>query len=237
MVDLDDLLDQRRARVEPGVGGEHAGGVGQQHEDVGIDEVSHQRRQAVVVTEADLVVGDGVVLVDDGYDPELEQAPQSAPRLEVLASLHEVERGDEHLAGDQIVAGELVAVHLHQPALAHRGHRLQGDRVTRPLRATQTERGKPRADRTAADDHDLVTHRHRRGDLTAELGDRVACDLTVFVGDRRRADLDDDDHASTPFPFDRVLNPGPTRSPRRVSRRSMPRVDHASATVPRARRW
>ena len=128
-------------RVEPGIGGEHAGRVGEQHEDVGVDEVGHERGQPVVVAEPDLVVGDGVVLVHDRHHPELEQAPQRAPRLQVLAALHEVERGDQHLPGDQAVAGELVAVHLHQPALAHRGHRLQGDRVTRPL-ARRRDRGR-----------------------------------------------------------------------------------------------
>ena len=51
--------------VEPGVGGEQAGRVGEQHQQVGADQVGDERGQAVVVAEADLVVGDGVVLVDD----------------------------------------------------------------------------------------------------------------------------------------------------------------------------
>ena len=37
VVDLDDLLDERRRRVEPGVGGEQPGGVGEQHQQVGVD--------------------------------------------------------------------------------------------------------------------------------------------------------------------------------------------------------
>ena len=65
VVDLDDLLDQRRRGVEARVGGEEARRVGEQHEEVGVDQVRDQRREAVVVAEADLVVGDGVVLVDD----------------------------------------------------------------------------------------------------------------------------------------------------------------------------
>ena len=73
VVDLDDLLDERRRRVEPGVGGEQAGRVGEQHEQVGADEVGDEGGEAVVVAEADLVVGDGVVLVDDGHDAEVEQ--------------------------------------------------------------------------------------------------------------------------------------------------------------------
>ena len=74
VVDLDDLLDERGVRIEPGIGGEHTGGVGEQHEHVGIDEVSDQRGQPVVVAEADLVVGDGVVLVHHRHHTELEQS-------------------------------------------------------------------------------------------------------------------------------------------------------------------
>ena len=47
--------------------------VGQQHQRVGVHEVRDQRREPVVVAEPDLVGGDGVVLVDDRHDAELEQ--------------------------------------------------------------------------------------------------------------------------------------------------------------------
>ena len=53
--------------VEAGIGGEQAGRVGEQHQQVGADEVGDEGGDAVVVAEADLVVGDGVVLVDDRH--------------------------------------------------------------------------------------------------------------------------------------------------------------------------
>ncbi len=84
-------------------------------------EVGHERGDAVVVAEADLVVGDGVVLVDDRHHPELEQPQQRAAGVEVLAALDEVEGGEQHLAGHQAVAAELVVVDLHEAALADRG--------------------------------------------------------------------------------------------------------------------
>ena len=46
LVDLDDLLDQRGRLVEPGIGGEQAGRVGEQHEQVGAEEVGDQSRRA-----------------------------------------------------------------------------------------------------------------------------------------------------------------------------------------------
>ncbi len=197
VIDLDDLLDERGAGVEAGIGGEHAGRVGEQHERVGADEVGHQGGQAVVVAEADLVVGDGVVLVHDGHHAQLEQAQQRAAGLEVLAPLHEVERGQQHLAGHQVVGAERVVVDLHQPALTHRRDRLQGDRVTGSAAAAQAERGQPGRDGPRADHHHLVAVGAQLGDLGAELGDGALLDDALAVGERRRADLGDDDHHPT----------------------------------------
>ena len=61
-----------------------AGRVGEQHEQVGGDQVGDERGQAVVVAEADLVVGDGVVLVDDRHHAEVEQPAEGAAGVQVL---------------------------------------------------------------------------------------------------------------------------------------------------------
>ena len=98
VVDLDDLLDERRRRVEPRVGGEEPGRVGEEHEQVGGEQVGDERGQAVVVAEADLVVGDGVVLVDHRHHAEVEEAPERGAGVEVLLADREVERGEQHLA-------------------------------------------------------------------------------------------------------------------------------------------
>ena len=50
--------------------------VGEQHQRVGPDQVRHEGGQPVVVAEADLVRGDGVVLVDDGHHAEVQQPVQ-----------------------------------------------------------------------------------------------------------------------------------------------------------------
>ena len=60
-------------------------------------QVGDERGDAVVVAEADLVVGDGVVLVDHRHDAELEQPPQRAPGVQVLLADAEVERRQQHL--------------------------------------------------------------------------------------------------------------------------------------------
>ena len=116
MVDLDDLLDQRGVRVEPGIGGEQPGRVGEEHEQVGGHEVGDERGQAVVVAEADLVVGDGVVLVDDRHHPEVEQPAERGAGVQVLLADHEVERREQDLAAHQAVGGQGRLVDPHQAA-------------------------------------------------------------------------------------------------------------------------
>ena len=190
-VDLDDLLDQRGRRVEARVGGEQPGGVGEQHQQVGVDQVGDQGGQPVVVAEADLVVGDGVVLVHDGQHAELEQPLQGRPGVQVLLADDEVERGEQHLAGDEAVLGQHPVVDPHQPALAHRRDRLEGDRVLRPAPG-QIDRRQPGGDRARRDRHDAVALGPQLGHLGAELGDGRLVDRAVVVGDGRRADLGDD---------------------------------------------
>ena len=89
-----------------GIGGEEPGGVGEQHQHVGGDEVRHERGEAVVVAVADLVVGDGVVLVDDRDHAEVEEAPHRLARVEVLRRDAEVVGREQHLAGDETVLAE-----------------------------------------------------------------------------------------------------------------------------------
>ena len=124
-VDLDDLLDQRRVLVEAGIGGEQPGGVGEQHEHVGLHEVRHERGEPVVVAVADLVVGHGVVLVDDGNHPEIEQAAQGVARVQVLRAHAEVVRGEQHLAREEPVPAQDPADARHEQRLPDRGDGLE----------------------------------------------------------------------------------------------------------------
>ncbi len=66
------------------VGGVEAVHVGQQHEHVGAHAVGDERGDPVVVAVTDLVVGDGVVLVDDRHDAEFEQPGRALREVEVL---------------------------------------------------------------------------------------------------------------------------------------------------------
>jgi hypothetical protein len=54
--------------------------VGQDDQGIGLDQVGHQGAQRVVVAELDLVVDDGVVLVDDRDDPRPSRSAGSSGR-------------------------------------------------------------------------------------------------------------------------------------------------------------
>ena len=141
--------------VETRIGGEHARRVGEQDEQVGVHEMGDEGRETIVVAEPDLVVGDGVVLVDDGHGAELEQPRERLAGVEVLAALDEVVRNEQHLRGHQPVRREDVVVGAHQAALPGRGERLQRGRVGRTL--LQPERRRlPRTPRRSS-------RRRRRG--------------------------------------------------------------------------
>ena len=69
---MSDALSSRRSAVR-------TPSVSVAARDVGPHEVGHEGGEAVVVAEADLVVRDGVVLVDQGHHAELEQALEGGP--------------------------------------------------------------------------------------------------------------------------------------------------------------
>jgi hypothetical protein len=129
--------------------------------------VRHQGGQAVVVAVADLVVGDGVVLVDDGDHAEVEEAAQRLARVQVLRPHAEVVGREQHLACEQPVPTEDRAEPLHQSRLTDRRHRLQRADVGRPR--PHPERREPGGDRARAHQHDLVPVGARSGDLATEL--------------------------------------------------------------------
>ena len=154
-VDLDDLLDERRLGVEARVGGEQAAGVGEQDEQVGADEVRHERGEPVVVAVADLVVGDGVVLVDDGHDAELEQSLHRLAGVEVLRAVAEVVRGEEHLARRR---GRAARAARRSAPSAGAGRRRPGPAGSRCRAAgcVSPTTGKPERDGAGRHEHDPV---------------------------------------------------------------------------------
>src|SRR5579875_89163 len=191
LVDLHHLFDERRRLRAPWVGRVEAGGVGQEDEQVRRCEVRDQRSKPVVVAEADLLVRDGVVLVDDGDDAEAEEVLERAARVQVPAAVTEVERREEDLAHDEPLDAEAVLPGAHEPLLADGRDGLQDRRVGR-TGAGCTERRPPAGDRARADEDHAVPGAHEPRQLRRQLRDRPAVDAAVLGGERGGPDLDDD---------------------------------------------
>ena len=159
-------ISERRG-IAPRIGRVQAVEIGQQHEQGSADVVRHERGEAVVVAVADLVGGDGVVLVDDRDGAEGEQPRQRAAGVEVLPAIDEVMRDEQRLGGHEAVRGEGVVPAAHQPRLPGGGDRLQRGDVGRP--ALEAEGGDAGGDGSRRHDDDVEAAGAQGGDLGSEL--------------------------------------------------------------------
>ena len=89
--------------------------------------------------------------------------------MQILAALDEVVRDHERLTGDDAGAGELGAVHLHQPRLAEGGEGLERGQIVGT--ASETERGHPGGHGARGDEEDFVAGVAEPGDLVTETSD------------------------------------------------------------------
>src|SRR5690625_1502743 len=110
--------------------------------------------QAVVVAEPDLRRRDGVVLVHDRDDAELEQLRERTVRVAVVAAPGHIIDGQQYLAHDVPMTGEPFGVMRHEQALAYSRGRLLCREVTRSL--PQPDRRYPGRDRPGADQDHLI---------------------------------------------------------------------------------
>src|SRR5665647_1325091 len=91
----------------------------------------HQRRQAVVVAETDLVGRDRVVLVDHRDDAKVEQSVQGAPGVGIVRAARDVLSGEQHLADGEVVLREREAVCRDESPLTNAGRRRPGGQIAR----------------------------------------------------------------------------------------------------------
>ena len=129
------LTDVLRLRIGSRVRRVQAVGVGQQDQQIGLDQEGHLRGQVVVVADAEFVGRGRVVLVDDGHDPPLQQPVERVASVEILGAGTDVERGEQHLGGDHLLVGEELTVGVVEVALTNGRCRLQIDDLGRPRSA------------------------------------------------------------------------------------------------------
>ena len=198
----------------------------------GVDQVGDQRGEAVVVAEADLVVGDGVVLVDHGNDAEVEQAQDRPACMQVLLAHTEVERREQHLARrrprDPRTRCRSTCMSRLWPTAdtACRVCASRGRRV-----AVQLQGGQTGGDRARGDRDDTACPSSRRAATSLQNEATASSRISPSrVGDRRGADLAHDLHDVSTWSsgsYSNVNDPMRTRSPSaapaRAKARSTPR--------------
>ena len=160
--------------------------VAQQHEHIGVHEHRDERREAVVVAEADLLRRDGVVLVDDRQDAQPQEPLEGALGVAAVGGVLHVARGEQHLAGDDAVAVERLLVAEDQHVLADRRGGLLRGQVRRA--GLESEERDARGDGPGRHQDDLGSARVGCGEGIDERTDLA----DVGPAHRRRADLDDD---------------------------------------------
>jgi hypothetical protein len=111
--------------------------VGQENQQIGMDQGGHQRREPIVVAEPDLVGGDRVVFVDDRHGAEVEQLGQSSVGVAVVRAPGDVVEREQHLSDRPTVTRETGGVPADELSLPDAGRGLLGGQVARPAAAPE----------------------------------------------------------------------------------------------------
>ena len=124
-IDAGDGCDQfRRRRAENGGIGVEPFNIGEDEQQIGLDQSRDQRRQGVVVAELDLIDGDRVVFIDDRDDAHLQQGQQGVAGIQEAPAVGEIVASEKHLRAVHIAPGERLGVGMHQAHLPDRRRRL-----------------------------------------------------------------------------------------------------------------
>ena len=113
---------QRRVGIAARVGGVQAGDVGQDDQQVGVDQGRDQRREVVVVAEAEISSTATVSFsLTIGTTPAPSSVAQRVPRVQVAAAVGEVVVGEEDLRDRPAVQREAPSYSAIRPDLADGG--------------------------------------------------------------------------------------------------------------------
>ena len=164
--------------------------IGEDDQGVSLDQIGHQSAQRVVVTELDLVIDDGIVLVDHRDDLQAQQCQQRRASVQIALAVCEVRVGQQHLCAANAMLSQLGFVQLRQAHLADGRSGLQF--VQRLGTRCPSQALHAFGDGSARHHHDLTALRCQRRQLPAPIADCVRIETTPLVGHQAGADLDDD---------------------------------------------
>lgn len=179
------------AGILRGRGGVEPVDIGEEHQQVGAGHGRDPRRKPIIVAVTNLGGGDGVVLVDDGYGAQVEQAAKRRARVEIAAALLGIGQRQQHLSGGEAVGAQRFGPVAGQRDLADGG---SGLALLQPQGAGgQAEHGAPERDRAGGDDEDIGAALVQLGEVLGQCSEPgMAQAAAAAVDQQAGADLDDD---------------------------------------------
>src|ERR671919_2588311 len=235
--ELLDLFDQWGVGVCAWIGSVHTIGVGQQQENFRNGEVRDESCQSVVFSEANLVDGNGVVLIHNWDGTESNETVECVASIKVLLALHEVVASQEQLRGDHSLIGKEARIARQQFPLPHSGHGLKRGYVARPPRELEW----PQAGGYCSRGHknNVESPLPNCSDPLAQRRQPLVVEASVGTDQRRCPDLPDqpvaggehwtghqvgDVSGSKSNAASPILTSSPARAPASERRRSTPMV-------------
>ena len=111
--------NQHGGGILAGVGGIQAVDIRQQHQQRRPHAFGHNGSQGVVVADDNLLGGHGVVFIDDGQGPQVQQPVQGVAEIPVALFAGHILPGNQQLGHGMVVIPEELIINVHQLTLAH----------------------------------------------------------------------------------------------------------------------
>lgn len=122
--DAGDERDELSGRILAGVGRVEAIAIGEENEEIGIDEIGDERRELIVIADANFVDSGDIVLVDNGKNVIIEAVEERGAGVEVTLAVAEILAGEKGLSDWNGERLEGLIPELHKESLADSGEDL-----------------------------------------------------------------------------------------------------------------
>lgn len=171
-------------------------GVREQHERIGVQQCRDQRRERVVVADANFVDGHRIILVDDRNQTCAQQSIERIPRIDMPHTRTEIIMRQQNLRHPDAMLRELLTILFDQTRLPRRRGRLEPGQIGGTSR--QPEIRKPRRDRSRRHAHHIDAPRMQNRHLFGVPPELHMVDPPRRRHQRAAADLD---HHARPSMF------------------------------------
>ena len=190
LVDVVDDRDDFGIIMGPRIVRVEAIDIGQEDEQVGVDEAADHSRQRVVVADFVFIDGDDVVFIDDGNDAHVEHRQQGVAGVHELAPVLGIHAGQQDLADDLAVFAEEPFIRMHEDALADGGEGLLFP--YRPGPVVHVERRHAGIGRAGADEDHLLPLVLEIRQFPDQVFHTPIVQFSRSMGNGAGPDLDDD---------------------------------------------